>query len=876
MAEFSIAFRNPKYPVIVNVGGLLVAGRTGTQLGKTILSLGLSEDAVHDAVDGSGTAWNLHVESCSPILAPSLSPSRRTKREVIRWFNERTNNPAATSYSEKSLNSKRLDRIIAEIADLLLVDDRASSQQAGKKTRAVAGRECIADSDSGTSVQTQRKSSGSGSRSKSKAPVEISPEDLIQRAHETDDPERQAQLAQQALSIDPDCADAYLVLAELEPLPRKRLPLLQEAVAAERRSIGDKAFRAYRGKFWSIQATRAFMDAMAELADCLQAMDRRDEAVNVFQEMLELNPNDNQGMRYRLLSALIASDRDTDAAGLIGEFAEDESADWAYSRALLAFRAMGDCEASRTLLKEAGEANPHVPAFVTGAAAPPLETDIIVPGDESEAGDYVMGHLRNWKDSPGAVAWMRQTMDVQVKELTDRPPARPTVPWKRLVLDLADLPLNEGEVWHVDVRHLVVTPDNPDESPWAFIVTSPYNEQIVATEVLPEKPTDIEVLQLLAETMIDPGEDDPRRPGKICVRSRRRAVDWRHRFSDVDVDVESDSLKDIDMIVSMMIDSFQQRETATEMPAMAQDELVELPQAAEESWQIEYRRMPIWIGERGTPERPWLILVGNCTDGTLLFQDMVMDDPDEAWLKDTLARAMSVPAVGDARRPGNVAVRKDQMTSDFSDFLDLLNIYGESAPELEMLEAVMEDMTRHMAGEGAPAPLLDAPGVRPEQVGELYELAAGFYSRKPWRTAPPDVPIKLECDLFSTKVWYVMVMGQTGLVHGISLYEDEDLLRDTLAGRDNARQMTALSLQFNEGFDIPPLDLFFLEKYGWKVAGPEAYPAAIRVNPGMSFRPPLAWEIELLKICLAEIPAFLDSDEPVVEHDGLKLSWADF
>ena len=62
---------------------------------------------------------------------------------------------------------------------------------------------------------------------------------------------------------------------------------------------------------------------------------------------------------------------------------------------------------------------------------------------------------------------------------------------------------------------------------------------------------------------------------------------------------------------------------------------------------------------------------------------------------------------------------------------------------------------------------------------------------------------------------------------------------------------------FSEAFDIPVRDLDAAERHGWPVAGPEAYPLVIRINPGRAVRPPLAWELELLEGCLRAIPEFL-------------------
>ena len=74
-----------------------------------------------------------------------------------------------------------------------------------------------------------------------------------------------------------------------------------------------------------------------------------------------------------------------------------------------------------------------------------------------------------------------------------------------------------------------------------------------------------------------------------------------------------------------------------------------------------------------------------------------------------------------------------------------------------------------------------------------------------------------------------------------------------------SRQTTGLSVMFGEAFEVPIADLDAAQRYGWEVAGDEAYPNPIHVNPGRSMRPPLAWELELLEACLRAVPRFLQS-----------------
>ena len=168
-----------------------------------------------------------------------------------------------------------------------------------------------------------------------------------------------------------------------------------------------------------------------------------------------------------------------------------------------------------------------------------------------------------------------------------------------------------------------------------------------------------------------------------------------------------------------------------------------------------------------------------------------------------------------------------------------------------------------------------------------YAAAAEFYRRKPWQQVQGDKPIKVECDKFQSGPWYAVVMGQSGVQQSLSVYEDLPALQGMIDGgrseEENLRGMSALSLMFSEAFEIPVRDLDATERHGWPVAGPEAFPLVIRINPGRAVRPPLTWELELLEGCLLSIPEFLAekqavSAKSVVVASGklnLRVSWAE-
>ncbi|GAA4454289.1 hypothetical protein GCM10023156_26500 [Novipirellula rosea] len=64
------------------------------------------------------------------VLSPFTFKNQPTKLKIIRWFNDRKNQPAGEiEYSEKSIGSKRLDRSIAEIADRLLDAEKRNASR---------------------------------------------------------------------------------------------------------------------------------------------------------------------------------------------------------------------------------------------------------------------------------------------------------------------------------------------------------------------------------------------------------------------------------------------------------------------------------------------------------------------------------------------------------------------------------------------------------------------------------------------------------------------------------------------------------------------------------------------------------------------------
>jgi tetratricopeptide (TPR) repeat protein len=239
-------------------------------------------------------------------------------------------------------------------------------------------------------------------------PVEAAQE-VIYDAWEASDRRRRVALAKKALELSPLCADAYALLGqETARNLDEAIGLYRQGIAAGEKALGKASFRDDVGHFWGILETRPYMRARHGLAQALWDKGLRDEAVTHYRDMLRLNPNDNQGIRYLLMDCLLMLGRDDEAATLIKRYKEDSSTAWSWSRALLTFRRSGDCRESRSALSKAIDDNAHVAALLLGDKKMPRQLPAYISmGGKDEAVAYVHGAAMAWVAAPDALAWLR-------------------------------------------------------------------------------------------------------------------------------------------------------------------------------------------------------------------------------------------------------------------------------------------------------------------------------------------------------------------------------------------------------------------------------------------------------------------------------------
>lgn len=140
-------------------------------------------------------------------------------------------------------------------------------------------------------------------------------QDLLWDAWDDPDRKRRIRMAHRALEMTEDAADAYVILALDEAgTIEERTELYRQGVEAGKRALGKNWRTRFRGEFWADIRTRPYMRAVQGLAMSVWEAGHLEEAAAGFAHLLDINPNDNQGVRFNQLSVLMESGGDGQAA----------------------------------------------------------------------------------------------------------------------------------------------------------------------------------------------------------------------------------------------------------------------------------------------------------------------------------------------------------------------------------------------------------------------------------------------------------------------------------------------------------------------------------------------------------------------------------
>lgn len=233
-------------------------------------------------------------------------------------------------------------------------------------------------------------------------PILESPRDLAEEklaeAIQTSGKARK-KLIDEALAIDPDFSDAYLMKAEDTSSTNEKYQLYSYALSLAEKELDKEYFHEGKGHFWGITETRPFMRAKAGLATFLDEYGDKTKARAHYEQLLELNPNDNQGIRYYLLRLYLELGDYESASKLVTEYKDDASIEFAFNNVLLHYFRDGITAKTKKLLKQAMKQNPFVKYFLTGQTKLRTKRDKVANIQDMEANAYVLDNIALWQQA---------------------------------------------------------------------------------------------------------------------------------------------------------------------------------------------------------------------------------------------------------------------------------------------------------------------------------------------------------------------------------------------------------------------------------------------------------------------------------------------
>lgn len=251
-------------------------------------------------------------------------------------------------------------------------------------------------------------------------PADLKPKTLFQEAQRLMDDahwmkykKRRISKARQVLRDYPNCARAYMLLAdEAASTVSEQIDLYRQAVDVGRETFFDVVEDDRESKEWKYSALHDFRVALASLGTLLRDTNEIEEAIEVWQEeeLMEY-PQDQVVVWRRLIPALIQANRFSEADIQLRDCPDQKSCIFLYSRALLNFKEHGSTKRNNEALGKAISANRFAAELILGgvAATQLFDEDEITPGSEEEAHSYSTASHVDWSIHPGAFDWLSAT-----------------------------------------------------------------------------------------------------------------------------------------------------------------------------------------------------------------------------------------------------------------------------------------------------------------------------------------------------------------------------------------------------------------------------------------------------------------------------------
>ncbi len=174
---------------------------------------------------------------------------------------------------------------------------------------------------------------------------------------------------------------------------------------------------------WCVIENRPFLRALYGYATALFDAGRLDAAHLLFNQLLALNPNDNQGARGAAVATAFALERPDEVLRICNKFKDDVMVESLYGRALALLQLGRKRLAEKALAKAIG-LSPFVAEELMSKkgrrSRKKVATSFITVGGVEEARDFRQRFGKYWEETEGALEFLGEVLAVCQKRTSFR------------------------------------------------------------------------------------------------------------------------------------------------------------------------------------------------------------------------------------------------------------------------------------------------------------------------------------------------------------------------------------------------------------------------------------------------------------------------
>ena len=282
--------------------------------------------------------------------------------------------------------------------------------------------------------------------------------------------------------------------------------------------------------------------------------------------------------------------------------------------------------------------------------------------------------------------------------------------------------------------------------------------------------------------------------------------------------------------------------------------------------------LPAWVTGEGEPYRPEA-LIWIDANGCVLGHEVGAPGDVVGRAAASLRRAIEQPMVGRPHAPDRLRVASAELAQALQAAGTGIEIVCAPTPEVdEVLAAMCESFGEGAGGPDDVATSYLGHGIGPDAMAAMFRAAAGLYRAKPWEIVPDDGHlISVTIEALGVRDQVVSIIGQMGESFGFVLFPSRDDFRmfadavEVLAAGGKPALPSHVSLNFERGAELDVALLDEIGQHGWEVAGPDAYPWLVVVEPDLVGRTPSASELVIVEAISLALTMLLADEAALLE-----------